>query len=260
MFNFDLIKNTIILLINISLSYVTVQPSHINTDFIKIPTSLTFNSEYDLDDSQCYSASCRENGDILIGGANGLYCLDKNYVLKKYNMPFKIVTAAIEHHQAIYILHREEDTCKVEMCLPDLKQWQTLFEFKNTSKNVASMSASNRYIVVYVPTGSVPRRLIIYDFITKQCKTTQADIPCLPYFLPDGHLLAVHGECNQLSKYSIEEGELTLIWSCKDLPNIRAVCADSNGLIYGVTCITDETCQTTCLYIISPTGKEILLL
>ena len=168
-------------------------------------------------------------------------------------MRFRGVTAAIEHHKAIYILHKEEDTCKVEMCLPDLKQWQTLFEFENTSKGAATMSVSDRYIVVNVPPSSVPRKLIIYDFITKQCKTTQVDKPYIPYFLPDCHLLAVG--FGELSKYSIEEGKLTSIWSCQDLPGLLSVYADSNGLIYGVTAIPEERCQTVCLYIISPTGK-----
>ena len=106
MFNFDLNK-TLFIMLNILLSYVTAQPSHINTDFIKIPTSLTFNSEYDLDDSRCFSASYRENGDILIGGTNGLYGLDKNRVLNKYVMPFELVTTAIEHHKAVYMLHKK---------------------------------------------------------------------------------------------------------------------------------------------------------
>ena len=115
------------------------------------------------------------------------------------------------------------------MCLPDLKQWQTLLEFMHTSKRVASVS--DRYIVVNVPPGSVSHKLIIYDFITQQCKTTQADNRYLPYFLPDCHLLAVHKRDDKLSKVSIEKRELTSIWSSKDLPNLLSVCADSNGLI-----------------------------
>ena len=67
----------------------------------------------------------------------------------------------------------------------------------------------------------------------------------------------MHVKNNEFSKHSIEEGELTLIWSCQDLPNLISVCTDSNGLIYGMTYNWEEN-KTACVYIISPTGQSTL--
>jgi len=201
----------------------------LNVDLVTVPSSLTFISEHETD-GWCYSANHRQDGDVLIGTTNGIQLLsgDGNE-LTEYSTSEKYVTAVVETLQNVFILHRESDISKVEMCFAgDITKRQQLFQFDRTSLGVTVMAVSDRYVVVNNPDT---RQLILYDFITKQTETIHPDVYSFGlHFLPDGHLLGAGG--NKLIKYKIENGKLTTVWTCDDVTDGYSVCTDSNGLIY----------------------------
>ena len=138
----------------------------LNIDFLHSPTSLTHVMSTDEMPSKCYSASYRADGNILLGCKDGVRLfniIDKSVTLFKTS--FKRVTSVLEHHNAIYILHREEDTCGVVVCLPDLSSSQTLFEFENTGTSAAAMTLSDKYIVAWNP---IDKEQLIIDLMQKE--------------------------------------------------------------------------------------------
>ena len=155
----------------------------------------------------------------------------------------------LEHHNAIYILHREEDTCGVVVCLPDLSSSQTLFEFENTGTSAAAMTLSDEYVVAWNPIDK--EQLIIYDFITKKQRIAQPAILSYPHFLSDGYLLT--RGASELAKYKLESGELKTVWTCGELPNIRTISGDQDGLIYASTRNSQKS-----VYIISSEGRILV--
>ena len=161
-----------------------------------------------------------------------------------YDTVFKYVTSVVEYRNTIYVLHRVGDICKVEMCLPDMKSSYKLFEFKRDSTAAASMTVSDKYIVVCNPDNDF--QLIIYDIISKEKKYRQPDVRDKPYFLPDGQLL-VHW-VNKIAKYRPSDEELTIIH--EGLKNVLYMCTDEDGLIYVSTLNNQRV-----IYIISPDGK-----
>lgn len=214
-------------------------------ELVPLPSSLTFLSEV-VTSSTCYSVCQREDGNLLVGTRNGLFIMDKDTKkLTASSFTFGQVTSVIERGHVTYVLHDTDDKWKVEMCLSDLQHPQTLFDF---DCSCAWMSASDSHVVVGVRKLDWSYSYIIYDIITKQTKTTQVTERFIPYFLPDGHLLACIGD--KLKKYKIEDGELLPLWTCDGLVNLSDVCADSQGIIYGTTRSSSKL-----IYIISPTGR-----
>jgi len=155
----------------------------------------------------------------------------------------------IETPQNVFILNREADISKVEMCLAaDITKIQQLFQFDRTGLGAAAMAVSDRYVVVTHPDTE---QLIIYDFITKQRETIHPDVfPFGLNFQPDGHMLGVGR--GKLTKYKVGNGKLTTVWTCDGVTGGYSVCTDYNGLIY-VFADSIKTC-----YIISPMGKNLL--
>ena len=208
---------------------------------LRLPTSRTLDTVHKMK-SGCWAVHHRENGDVLLGCEDGLWILDRaDMTLKKSEVTEATVTSVVEHRNIIYMLTVSENEKgqfigEVMMCLSDMRESQKLFEFKVLK--AAFISVSDRYIVVYNFSESVHQQ-IIYDFNSKQCKTTQIDSPYLPHFLSDGHLLTVAPREDKLTKYKIEDGEMTSKWTCEGLDNAFAACSDSNGLIYVST--SDDT-------------------
>jgi len=217
----------------------------LNVSLVTLPCSLTFISKHETN-GQCVASHHRQDGDILIGTGNEIQLLSRDSnELSEYSTSEEVVTGVIETPQNAFILHREDDISKVEMCLTgDITKRQQLFQFDRTSAIAALMAVSDRNVVVKNPgTG----QLIIYDFITKQTETIHPDVyPADLHFLPDGHLLGVGG--GELIKYKIENGKLTTVWTCDDVTDAYSVCADSVGLIYV------SGMNLKLLYILSPSG------
>jgi len=221
----------------------------LNISLVTLPFSLTFISEHETSIG-CYSANHRQDGDILIGTHNGIQLLSRDgNELSEYSTSEKRVAGVIETPQNVFILHREGDISKVDMCLAgDITKRQQLFQFDRTGFGAAVMAVSDIYVVVNPPDT---KELIIYDSMTKQTETVHPDVyPLGLHFLPDGHLLGV-GEC-KLTKYKVENGKLTKVWTCDGVTDGYSVCTDSNGLIY-LSTLTDKT-----ICIISPIGKAFL--
>jgi len=154
-----------------------------NASLVTVPSSLEFVSEHKTSGT-CYSANHRQDGDILIGTQNGIQLLSRDgNELSEYSASEKIVTEVIETPQNVFILHREGDISKVEMCLPgDITKRQQLFQFDRTGQVAAIMAVSDRYVVVKNPDT---KQLIFYDFITKQTETIHPDVyPRGLHFLP----------------------------------------------------------------------------
>jgi len=145
----------------------------------------------------------------------------------------------------VFILHREGDISKVDMCLAgDITKGQQLIHYDRTSDGAAVMAVSERYVVASHPDT---KQLIIYDFTTKQTETIHPDVyPRGLHFLPDGHLLGV--DEYKLIKYKLENGKLTKVWTCEDLADGYSVCTDSDGLIY----VSGQNLKS--IYIISSSG------
>ena len=133
------------------------------------------------------------------------------------------------------------------MCLPDMKSSYKLFEFKRDSNDAATMTVSDKYIVVMNPDNGI--QLIIYDIISKEKKYRQPDVCARPYFLPDGQLLVRTDD--RIAKYRPSDEELTIIH--EGLKNVAYMCTDEDGLVYASTRENQRV-----LYIISPDGKFLV--
>ncbi|KAF6034666.1 hypothetical protein EB796_007028 [Bugula neritina] len=217
----------------------------LNVSLVTLPSSLRFISEHETDGG-CYSANHRQDGDILIGTQNGIQLLSRDgNELSEYSTSEKVVTGVIETPQNVFILHREGDISKVEMCLVgDITKRQQLFQFDRTGGIAAVMAVSDRHVVVNHPDT---KQLIIYDFITKQTDTTRPDVlTCGIHISPNGHLLVV-GE-GKLIKYKVENGKLTKIWTCEDVTDGYSVWTDSPDIIY----VSGKFLKS--IYIISSSG------
>jgi len=192
------------------------------------------------------AAHYRQDGDILIGTLNGIQLLSRDgNELSEYSTSEKVVSGIIETPQNFFILHREGDISKVDMCLADdITKRQQLFQFDRTDDVAVVMAVSDRYVMVNPPDT---KQLIIYDFITNQTETIRPDVHLLGlHFLPDGHLLGVGG--GKLIKYKVENGKLIAVWTSDHVTGGYGVCTDSNGLIYV------SGMNLKLLYIISPSG------
>jgi len=194
---------------------------------VTVPSSLTFISEHETY-SQCMAACYIQNGDLLVGTSDGLYVLRRcGYWLSLCSTDVKSVTSVVEHHQNVFILHRDGNIFKVEMCLAgEITKRQQLFQFHRTNNTAAVMAVSDRYVVVRNPDI---KELIIYDFASQQTNKNSCYLLGLQ-FLPDGCLLGV---CKgKLQKYRIENGQLVELWTCDDVKCGYSFCTDSDGLIY----------------------------
>jgi len=219
----------------------------LNVSLLTVPSSLKFISERETDD-WCYSTSYRQDGDIFIGTGNGVQLLSRDgNKLSEYSASEKDTTGVIETPQNVFILYREGDISKVEMCLAgDITKRQQLFQFDRTSNKVPIVAVSDRYVVVKNP--DIYKQLIFYDSITKQTVTIHPDVYLLGLqFLPDGNLLGVSAD--KLIKYKVENGKLTTVWTCEDVTEGYSVCTDSNGLIYV------SRRRLKLIYVISPSGS-----
>jgi len=218
----------------------------LNASVVAVPSSLEFVSEHKTSGT-CYSANNRQDGDILIGTHSGIQLLSRDgNELSEYSTSENVVTGVIGTPQNVFILHRESDIFKVEMCLAgDITKRQQLFQFDKKYNCAAAMAVSDRYVLVtYLDT----KQLIIYDFITKQTETIFSDVNVNDlHFLPDGHLLVVDG--TKLMKYKIENKKLTTVWTCDGLTEGYSVCAGSNSLIY----VFGNNIKK--IYVISSVGK-----
>ena len=222
--------------------------------FLKPPTSLkhirtiTKNGK---PTERCYSVGHSADGHILLGCEKGLYHLNSTgspvYSFKNVLQNIRSVT---EHHYAIYMLCQKDGVCKVRMCTPNLKASQKLLKFKIMDSQEAAMTVSDEYIVVSNPEHG---ELYVYDFISKTYEVANPPIHNNPYFLPDGHLLAVGND--KLAKYSLKKGKLDLVWTCDELPNSGAVCADNNGLIYVLAHFSEILTTKGRIYVVSDKGK-----
>jgi len=230
-------------------SYITGEDKNrlLNVSLVTVPSSLELVSELETVGG-CYSANHRQDGDILIGTKSGIQLLSRDgNELSEYSTSEKQVSGVIETPQNVFILHREDDISKVDMCLAgDITKKQQLFQFNRTSNGAAVMAVSDRHVVVnHLDT----KQLIIYDFITKQTETIHPDVfPLGLHFLPDGHLLGVGKD--KLIKYKVENGKLTTVWTCDGVAEGYGVWSDPNGLIY--VCANRSV---KAVYIISPKGK-----
>ena len=190
------------------------------------------------------SACHRRDGNILLGCADGVKLYNKsNMSVTTVNTNFRNVTSVVQYRNNIYVLHRRDDICKVEMCLPDMKSSYTLFDFKRTSINAATMTVSDKYIVVCNPGEDF--QLIIYDIISKEKSYRRPSASGHPYALPDGHLLVV--TTSRVAKYKPLDKESTVIRG--GLKDVHRTSTDEDGLIYVATF------NQQVLYIISPDGK-----
>ncbi|KAF6021664.1 hypothetical protein EB796_020024 [Bugula neritina] len=219
----------------------------IGASLVTIPSALTFLSEHKTK-GQCYSAYHRQNGEILLGTQIGTQLLRRSSKRPiNYNKTDTSVAKVIEKNQTIYILHTEEKTDKIEMCLScDMTNKHKLFQFERTSDSITSMAVSDKYVAVINPDTN---QIILFDLLTRQSQILDLNFVALDLqFLPDGHLLAVGGDT--LFKLRIDNGDLTLIWACEETFGSSSLCTDCNGLIY-----VDTLNNLKKLYIVSPEGE-----
>jgi len=96
-------------------------------------------------------AACyKENGDLLVGTSDGLYVLCRGESkLTECSTDMKLIASVVEHHQNVFILHRAQGVCKVEMCLGvDITKRKELFRFERSSDAVGVMTVSDRFVAV----------------------------------------------------------------------------------------------------------------
>ena len=233
-----------------ALSFTEV-PLTFNADLIKIPNSLILVSTHNVA-SGCYSACHRDDGNILLGCKDGVKILNPiTMEIIRCDLSYKKVYAVVEHSHSVYLLHQEDNDCRVELCFSNLQVRQTLFDFRFSGNCTPEMAVSDRHVVIYNAHGSTSKKkLLIYSFCYRQTKTIQVATAHSPCLLPDGHLLAAANY--QLVKYNIEDSKLTTIWTCEGLKNISRVCTDAHGFIFACAYASVKT-----IYIISPAGKSL---
>jgi len=199
----------------------------LGVSLVTVPSSLTFISEHKTT-SPCLCACYRQNGDLLVGTSGGLNVLRRGeHWMNPCSTDVMSVTSVVQHHQNVFILRKNGNIFKVEMCLAgDITKRQQLFQFHRTRNGEPVMAVSDRYIVVK---NSDTKDLIVYDFESQQTKRTYCNLQSLQ-FLPDGCLLGVSG--SELRKYKIDNRELVELWTCDDIIDGYSICTDYNGLIY----------------------------
>ena len=212
------------------------------------PTSLTFISEHPTG-SSCYSADYREDGDLLLGSQDGVRLLRREDMqMIRYDTNVIRVTSILEHCRNIFVLHRDDNTVIVEMCLPGVTQKNKLFELQRTGDRASFLAVSDRYVAAINPDNN---QLLLYNFLSKQTTTLTLELaPWDVHFLPDGDLLVLNrSQYKSLTRYRIENNQLTKVWTCEDITDGHSVCTDSGGLIYVSTLNKRKI-----LYVLSTTG------
>jgi len=211
---------------------------------VTVPSSLTFISEHKTS-SQCVSTCYKQNGDLLVGTDGGLYVLRRGESkVSLCRTGFDSVTSVVEHHQNVFILHKNGNIFKVEMCLAgDITKRKQLFQFHRTNNTAPVLAVSDKYVVVKNPDT---KDLLVYDFTSQQTEKISSMNLFGLQFEPDSNLLGVCG--SKLQKYKIDNGELVELWTCDDIIDGYSLCTDSNGLIYVTTSILKK------IYVISSQG------
>ena len=198
-------------------------------------------------DCSCFSATHITGENILVGCRKGLkfFNFDQGSVAN-CKTSLKMVVSVIEHHNTIYILHKDRNYFKVKMYTPELKFIERLFKFFTRLPEGPVMAVSDKYIVVSWHLG--PFKLCLYNRTSKVTRTIEVDRLQKPYFLPDGRLLFEEGDF--LAKYSIDNEKLNEVWRCDVSMSICAFWADGDGMIYILSYD-----RTTFAHIVSPNGK-----
>lgn len=131
----------------------------------------------------------------------------------------------------------------VEKLSSDYKQTERLFKFLNIDyAGCSPMTASSEYVAVG---DHNVNSVILYNLATKD--KTYLDVENgvnFIWFLPNGDF--VLNDCENLTRYSINNGQLTELWVRECPENCYNITADEHGLLY----VNGEGCD--CIYILSP--------
>lgn len=242
--------------------YVLVEGLLCNVDVTWQHCSLTLIDQFDTK-CYCFSACHGQDGNLLLGCEDGIKALNPaTEHLENAEALRTTVYSVVQHRRNIYALHRTNESAKsrrksrpeiktrivVSELVFHLHAYQTLFECK--ADTVASMAVSDRYIAVATYNTS---SLILYNFDTKSTVTNATVTPFGLHFLSNGDLLVTNRNPGSLSRYQLEDGRLTHVWTRKGLETADSVYSSPDGIIY----VWSFFART--VYIISSDGKWINL-
>ena len=222
-----------------------------NIDLVSIPTSVKADPLYEIDTWHCVCMSYRKDGSLLLGTENeGVKLLTPDGEVKELYETEVRVCSVFQHRHNHFLLIEDGDIATAHMCHgDDLTQSTTLFEFEASSIQASNLSVSDEYAVAPIVGED---QLIIYSFLTKQTIIVKPDTsPHALHFLPDGDLLAVSYDGDNLTRYKIEDRQLTVVWTCDEISDASNVGTDSKGLIYVLAP------DSSVIYIISSAGKVV---
>ncbi|XP_067943270.1 uncharacterized protein [Watersipora subatra] len=191
------------------------------------------------------------NEKLLLGCSDGVRCLNKgsSEVIKLAPGGVSLlVTSVAVYNNILYMLEHNRDNKTVYQCLSDVSQREMLFSFSYSSDRTPLAAVSKDYLVA---TNPDEKKLVVFNFSTKSTRLLTPSIwPFDLHFLPDGDLLALSMCSNALTRYRIEDDQITTIWSCKGLDRVRNVTSDIDGFIY-------VSSKRKTIYIISPEGERM---
>lgn len=212
-----------------------------------LPTSLTLISKYKTKDT-CVSAYHRENGDMLLGCGNEVQIFSRD---KQQVTPYvrdMVNVTVVEQQGTMFVLNHKGNARRVEMCLPNSTSKHRLLEFQQVDRMHLFVTASDRYVAT---TNRDTNEILLYDLLTKQATAAKTESSSnILHFLPDGDLLATGFRVDCLTKYRVNDGQLTKLWTCKGLRESCGICSGSDGLYY----VTTWNRRT--VYIVSPDGMK----
>lgn len=213
-----------------------------------IPSFLHYLRSYNVG-SCCYSASYKQNGDILIGTQGGLKIFDKDIAsVHSYDTPHRTVNSVVANLTNNFILHRQGNVCKVDITLADrVDMYHQLFEFDSNSTVAAHITVSEKVIAVKHPDTN---KLLTYNIARKSTTAIQPEMDMLKIHLTsDEHILSTIRTSRNLIKYSLEGDHLRPVWSCAGVLG-NEICTDNAGLIY----VRTDSGRNS-MYVISPDGE-----
>lgn len=194
----------------------------------------------------CYSACHRKNGDLLLGYADGISLFEQaNQTVTSIKTICNVF--AVEHGRNIFMVHQVDQMRNVYVCLSDdSTNKQKLIGFPQPAKQPSHIAVSERCVAVTNNTGMI----VLYEFATKKSTNLYPqDASQALHFLPNEDLLSTNTDKSRLTRYRLENRQMSKVWACEGLTGCYGVCSDSNGLIY--VCSR----RNRAVYIISPDGK-----
>ncbi|XP_067933727.1 E3 ubiquitin/ISG15 ligase TRIM25-like [Watersipora subatra] len=244
----------------------TISRTALNLGITQLPTSLTFTSKHRMDYSSVekpLSVCHRSDGGLLVGDGNSVMIISGPPERKTTSCKHALF-CPVEHKGVAYGLTHFTQSGMFGGDKNNLEVYQYLLDFSESTL-VVSRSYHQRYSLQnpilavsdeFIAYCDGDNQISIFSILSRQ--TSDVDVEVTPKtfcFLPNGDLLVTGWleDSNQnavLTRYQVEDGKLTTVWTCEGLQDAYGVC-ESEGLIYV------STRNSKSIFIVSLQGKVL---